>query len=147
MQRNLFVKMEITNGRNNSIVNVCWHRTKTYRNDLYAFGKNLPREAQDFYEEQQRYIYVFQSKSRIKRRQQNFKNRETKMIDEKLKELHGVLANELLKRVKDPEAKASDLNVARQFLKDNGIEGLPADNTALKELVDELPFEEAQGLS
>ena len=62
------------------------------------------------------------------------------MIDEKLKELHGVLANELLKRVKDPEAKASDLNVARQFLKDNGIEAIPTDNSPLKALVDELPF-------
>ena len=63
------------------------------------------------------------------------------MIDEKLKELHGVLANELLKRVKDPEAKASDLNVARQFLKDNGIEAIPVDNSPLKSLVDELPFD------
>jgi len=62
------------------------------------------------------------------------------MIDKNLKELHGVLANELLKRVKDPEAKASDLNVARQFLKDNGIEAIPTDNSPLKALVDELPF-------
>ena len=57
-----------------------------------------------------------------------------------LKELHEVLAEELLKRVKDPEAKASDLNVARQFLKDNGIEAIPTDNSPLKSLVDELPF-------
>ena len=57
-----------------------------------------------------------------------------------LKELHEVLATELLKRVKDPEAKASDLNVARQFLKDNGIEAIPTDNSPLKSLVDELPF-------
>ena len=29
--------MEVdTNGRNNGIVNVCWYRTKTNRNDLYA---------------------------------------------------------------------------------------------------------------
>ena len=63
------------------------------------------------------------------------------MIDQKLKELHGVLAQELLKRVKDPEAKASDLNVARQFLKDNGIEAIPVDNSPLKSLVDELPFD------
>ena len=59
-----------------------------------------------------------------------------------LKELHEVLTNELLKRVKDPEAKSSDLNVARQFLKDNGVEGLPVDNSPFKELVDELPFVE-----
>ena len=57
-----------------------------------------------------------------------------------LKELHEVLATELLKRVKDPEAKASDLNVARQFLKDNGIEAIPTDNSPLKALVDELPY-------
>ena len=63
------------------------------------------------------------------------------MIDKNLKELHGVLAEQLLKRVKDPEAKASDLNVARQFLKDIGIEAIPVDNSPLKALVDELPFD------
>ena len=68
------------------------------------------------------------------------------MIDKKLKELHGVLAEELLKRVKDPEAKASDLNVARQFLKDNGIEAIPVDNSPLKALVDELPFDTEEDL-
>jgi len=68
------------------------------------------------------------------------------MIDQKLKELHGVLAQELLKRVKDPEAKASDLNVARQFLKDNGIEAIPVDNSPLKSLVDELPFDTEEDL-
>ena len=68
------------------------------------------------------------------------------MIDQKLKELHGVLAQELLKRVKDPEAKASDLNVARQFLKDNGIEAIPVDNSPLKALVDELPFDTEEDL-
>ena len=30
-------KMVITNGRNNGIVNVCWFRPKTNRNDVYAF--------------------------------------------------------------------------------------------------------------
>ena len=68
------------------------------------------------------------------------------MIDEKLKELHGVLAKQLLERVKDPEAKASDLNVARQFLKDNGIEAIPVDNSPLKALVDELPFDTEEDL-
>ena len=68
------------------------------------------------------------------------------MIDQKLKELHGVLAQELLKRVKDPEAKASDLNVARQFLKDNGIEAIPVDNSPLKSLVDELPFDTEESI-
>ena len=63
-----------------------------------------------------------------------------------LKTLHEVLAEELLKRVKDPEAKASDLNVARQFLKDNGIEAIPSDNSPLKSLVDELPFNTEEDL-
>jgi len=63
-----------------------------------------------------------------------------------LKDLHEVLAKELLKRVKDPEAKASDLNVARQFLKDNGIEAIPTDNSPLKSLVDELPFNTEEDL-
>jgi hypothetical protein len=65
------------------------------------------------------------------------KNTTEKLMDE----LHLKLAETLLDRVKDPSVKSSDLNVARQFLKDNGIEGLPVDNSALKSLVDELPFD------
>ena len=61
-------------------------------------------------------------------------------MSDKLKELHDVLTQQLLDRVKSENAKASDLNVARQFLKDNGIEALPVDNSPLKSLVDELPF-------
>tara|TARA_B100001057_G_scaffold447544_1_gene487121 strand:- start:1534 stop:1746 length:213 start_codon:yes stop_codon:yes gene_type:complete len=63
-------------------------------------------------------------------------------MSEKLKELHGVLAEELLKRVKDPEAKSSDLNVARQFLRDNNIDAVPTDNSPLEKLIEELPFTE-----
>ena len=62
-----------------------------------------------------------------------------------LDQLHTELAQELLDKIRSGEAKASELNVARQFLKDNGIEGLPMDNSPLKELVDELPFEEKEG--
>ena len=64
-----------------------------------------------------------------------------------LKELHYVLAEKLLERVKDPEVKASDLNVARQFLKDNCIEAIPVDNSPLKALVDELPFNTEEELT
>lgn len=63
-------------------------------------------------------------------------------MDKTLKELHETLAIELLKRVKSEDVKASDLNVARQFLKDNNIEALPVENSPLKSLVDELPFSE-----
>ena len=63
-------------------------------------------------------------------------------MSEKLKELHAVLANKLLDKVKDPEVKSSDLNVARQFLKDNGIDAVPVDDSPLQKLLDEMPFDE-----
>ena len=66
----------------------------------------------------------------------------TKKLEKVLDELHTELAETLLQKVRSGEAKGSDLNVARQFLKDNGIEGLPVENTPLKDLVDELPFDE-----
>ena len=65
-------------------------------------------------------------------------------MSEKLKELHEVLANELLKRVKDPDAKSADLNVARQFLKDNNIDAVPVEDSPLQKLIEELPFDEKE---
>jgi len=56
-------------------------------------------------------------------------------MSEKLKELHEVLATELLKRVKDPDAKSADLNVARQFLKDNNIDAVPVEDSPLRKLI------------
>jgi len=50
-------------------------------------------------------------------------------------QLHSTLANTLLSRINDPDVKASDLNVARQFLKDNGIEALAAEGSPLADLV------------
>ena len=64
------------------------------------------------------------------------------MSDTKLRELHGILAEKLLEKVKDPECKSADLNVARQFLRDNGIDAVPVDNSPLEKLMKELPFEE-----
>tara|TARA_R100001510_G_C7637244_1_gene195201 strand:+ start:994 stop:1230 length:237 start_codon:yes stop_codon:yes gene_type:complete len=58
-----------------------------------------------------------------------------------LEDLHKTLAQELLDRIKSGEEKASILNVARQFLKDNGIEALPVADSPLKSLIDELPFD------
>jgi len=37
---------------------------------------------------------------------------------------------------------ASELNVARQLLKDNGIDAVPVEGSPLKSLLDELPFKE-----
>ena len=56
-----------------------------------------------------------------------------------LAKLHTVLAEQLLERVTDPEAKSADLNVARQFLKDNGIEALATKGSPLDDLVNTLP--------
>jgi len=66
------------------------------------------------------------------------------MKDKKLEQLHTELTNKLLEKVRDVDCKASDLNVARQFLKDNGIEAMPVDNSPLKNLVDELPFSDEE---
>ena len=56
-----------------------------------------------------------------------------------LEQLHLVLAQELLDKVKSGEAKAGDLNVARQFLKDNGVECLPVEKNPMQELMENLP--------
>ena len=63
------------------------------------------------------------------------------MSNKKLKELHAVLAEKLLEKVKDPDAKSSDLNVARQFLRDNGIDAVPVEGSSLQRLAEELPFD------
>ena len=63
------------------------------------------------------------------------------MSEKTLKQLHNELALKLLNKVRDPDATASEMNVARQFLKDNGIDSLPVDNSPLRDLMKELPFE------
>jgi len=56
-----------------------------------------------------------------------------------LEQLHLVLAQELLDKVKSGDAKAGDLNVARQFLKDNGVECIPIEKNPMEELMLNLP--------
>tara|TARA_Y100000748_G_scaffold300944_1_gene300283 strand:- start:1909 stop:2151 length:243 start_codon:yes stop_codon:yes gene_type:complete len=60
--------------------------------------------------------------------------------EKKLGKLHEQLTEKLLERIRDPEVKASDLNVARQFLKDNNIDCVPQDNNNIAKLAEELPF-------
>ncbi len=56
--------------------------------------------------------------------------------------LHAALVKDLLKRIKDGTATAADLGVARQLLKDNGIDVNSARaNKPLQELADTLPFQ------
>ena len=57
----------------------------------------------------------------------------------KLETLHSVLTQTLLDKVKSADAKAGDLNVARQFLKDNGIECIPTENNGMEDLMKNLP--------
>jgi hypothetical protein len=61
-------------------------------------------------------------------------------IKKLLEELHADLARALKTKL-DGEATAADLNVIRQFLKDNNISGLPAPGSPLKALVDGMPFD------
>ena len=58
---------------------------------------------------------------------------------ELLENLHTVLIENLLDKVKSGEAKAGDLNVARQLLKDNGIECIPTANNPMEDLMSSLP--------
>ena len=56
-----------------------------------------------------------------------------------LKTIHYELAKHILDLIKSGEAKAGDLNVARQFLKDNGIECFPVENNPIEDLMTNLP--------
>ena len=58
---------------------------------------------------------------------------------EKLEQLHDLLTQELLKRIQEGEATPALLNVARQFLRDNGIESLALPGSPLGDLLSQLP--------
>jgi hypothetical protein len=59
-----------------------------------------------------------------------------------LESLHNELAETLLAKIRSGEATASDLSVARQFLKDNGIDGTRKPNSPIDNLANEIPFTE-----
>ena len=61
-----------------------------------------------------------------------------------MEELHVRLGEELLEKLRSGKARASDLNVCRQFLKDNSYEVPPTQENPLRHLVDELPFKDEQ---
>ena len=58
-----------------------------------------------------------------------------------LEELHNETAKTLLDRIKAGEATAADLSVARQFLKDNGIDSVAFKDSPVSNLAAVLPFE------
>ena len=63
-----------------------------------------------------------------------------------MEELHVRLGEELLEKIKSGKARASDLNVCRQFFKDNSYEVPPTQENPLRDLVDKLPFDEEKSV-
>ena len=59
---------------------------------------------------------------------------------EKLYSLQDILISEFIQRIQSGEASPSDLNAARQLLKDNGIHAQVTNENPLGNLVDMLPF-------
>lgn len=59
---------------------------------------------------------------------------------EKLYGLQDLLIDEFIKRIESGEASPSDLNAARQLLKDNQINATVSNDNPLANLVSMLPF-------
>ena len=64
-----------------------------------------------------------------------------------LSQLHQGLAEELLRRIADGNATASDLAVAAKFLKDNNITCAPDNGSALDELAQQIEQSKTNALS
>ena len=63
------------------------------------------------------------------------------MNEDVLKSIHKSLCDDLLHKIQSGEASSSDLSVARQFLKDNGIDCAAGAGTPLLNLAMSLPFD------
>lgn len=61
-------------------------------------------------------------------------------LEQLLSTLHEEIAKKLLEKVRSGDVTAAELNVARQFLKDNNVDAVPKKGSSLGSLVDELPF-------
>lgn len=59
-----------------------------------------------------------------------------------LEQIHNALAAELLRKIQDGSAVPTELNVARQFLKDNGIDCSPEASQPMLNLAKIMPFDE-----
>ena len=66
---------------------------------------------------------------------------------EKLGTLFDLVCDDLTGRVRSGEATSSDLNVARQMLKDNGITATPVEASPLGNLANALPFPSSEDVS
>lgn len=63
-----------------------------------------------------------------------------KATRDSLENLHGAIATALADKIRSGDATAADLAVARQFLKDNGIDSIATPNNPLGHLAGQLPF-------
>ena len=61
-----------------------------------------------------------------------------------LEDLHSALVSTLLDKIKSGEATAADLGVARQLLKDNGIDAAATNDQPILKLHESLPFDPAE---
>ncbi len=61
---------------------------------------------------------------------------------QKLDLLQDILIDEFIERIKSGEATPSDLNAARQMLKDNGVQCQVSDANPASDLMSLLPFED-----
>lgn len=63
-----------------------------------------------------------------------------KATTDQLDELHGLLAKKMKSKLDSGDFTASDLNVIRAFLKDNGVEAPALPGTPTGDLASTLPF-------
>jgi hypothetical protein len=66
------------------------------------------------------------------------------MDEQALRDLHTSLVRTLTERIQAGTATAADLGVARQLLKDNGIDSAIKQNAPILKLHDALPFDPAK---
>lgn len=62
-----------------------------------------------------------------------------KASQDSLSELHGMLAQAMTEKLRSGDFTASDLNVIRAFLRDNGVDSDPHTDDNIQSIVDELP--------
>lgn len=66
--------------------------------------------------------------------------------EQRLGSLFDLLCDDLTMRLKTGEATSTDLNVARQMLKDNGITAVPVQESPLELLTNALPFPSSEDI-
>ena len=67
--------------------------------------------------------------------------------EEQFETLHGLVTSEFISRIKAGESSTADLRAACEWLKTNGITGIPVDESPLANLlglIPELSFEDIQ---